>query len=119
MHILIWSLMDFQSFFGGLVSGGLKVDIVLEDPGDNDKIVTMHHPPSWKLRKNPFWRVGSVAPSNGELVYEALQEIKGKVRLTLPHGKKADHLGIKLQFVGRIDMVREKQNLSARSNSEN
>jgi hypothetical protein len=95
-----------QSFFGGLVGGGLKVEIVLERSNDNDKVVPMHHPPSWKLRKNPFWRVGSVVPSNGEFAYEASQDIKGKVILTLPSGKKADHLGIKIQFIGRIDMVR-------------
>jgi hypothetical protein len=65
----------------------------------------MHHTPNWKLRKNPFWRVGSVTPLNGELAYEASQDIKGKVLLTLPPGKKADHLGIKIQFIGRIDMV--------------
>ncbi|KAI2509768.1 Vacuolar protein sorting-associated protein 26 [Fragilaria crotonensis] len=41
---------------------------------------------------------------NGELAFEASQDIKGKVVLTLPHGKKADHLGIKIQFIGRIDM---------------
>jgi Vacuolar protein sorting-associated protein 26 len=45
-------------------------------------------------------------PSNGEFAYEASQDIKGKVILTLPSGKKADHLGIKIQFIGRIDMVR-------------
>ena len=66
----------------------------------------MHHAPSWKLRKNPFWRVGSIVPSNGEFAYEASQDVGGKIVLTLPPGKKADHLGIKIQFIGRIDMVR-------------
>lgn len=97
-----------MSFFGGLVGGGLKIEIFLEANDNNttinDKVVPMHHTPNWKLRKNPFWGVGSVTPMNGELAFEASQDIKGKVVLTLPHGKKADHLGIKIQFIGRIDM---------------
>lgn len=80
----------------------------------NDQVVPMHHAPSWKLRKNPFWRVSgnSVVPAMNEMgtfalcAYEASQDVSGKVMLTLPPGKKADHLGIKIQFIGRIDMVR-------------
>jgi hypothetical protein len=113
-----------QSFFG-LGGGGLKVDIILQDavkpgqqqqdqpPVPNDQVVPMHHTPSWKLRKNPFFRVGNtVVPAMNEMgvpaicAYEAAQDVGGKVLLTLPPGKKADHLGIKIQFIGRIDMVR-------------
>lgn len=95
----------------------------------------MDHHPSWKLHKNPFWRVKhpslvakqqvaphlvdetaprttvnhSLAPgvitSHQMYAYEASQDVEGVVVLTLPAGKKMDHLGIKIQFIGRIDMV--------------
>ena len=83
----------------------------------------MDHYPSWKLHKNPFWRVkhpngaklASVAPvmsASGQVevkpnlfAYEAHQDIGGVVTLQLAPGKKVDHLGIKVQFIGRIDMV--------------
>lgn len=87
------------------------MDIVLDAGQGNDQINPMHHAPSWKLRKNPFWRIGSVVPTNEFgtatlFAYEASQDVGGKVILSLPPGKKADHLGIKIQFIGRIDMVR-------------
>ena len=140
----------------------------------------MDHYPSWKLHKNPFWRVKQplgakqqqqqqppmgpygnlqdpnyqqqqqqqqsmmnsgmqdpnyyqqqqqqpqipeqqfVPPSSmygpPELVseglrqsvvaYEASQDVAGVIRLRIPPGKKMEHLGIKVQFIGRIDMVR-------------
>lgn len=36
--------------------------------------------------------------------YEASQPVEGVVSLILPPGKKAEHLGIKIQFIGRIEM---------------
>ena len=85
----------------------------------------MDHYPSWKLHKNPFWRVkhpqgaklASVTPvmtASGELevkqqqvfAYEASQDIGGIATIHLAPGKKAEHLGIKIMFIGRIDMVR-------------
>ena len=100
----------------------------------------MDHHPSWKLHKNPFWRVKhpslkAVSPADGSssiattsagdetittstsiaamnrnphqwYAYEASENVQGVVVLTLPSGKKVDHLGIKIQFIGRIDMVR-------------
>ena len=44
------------------------------------------------------------AASQQIYAYEASQDIEGHVIVTLPPGKKTDHLGIKLQFIGRIDM---------------
>jgi vacuolar protein sorting-associated protein 26 len=38
--------------------------------------------------------------------YEASQDVGGVVTLNLSPGKKVEHLGIKIQFIGRIDMVR-------------
>jgi|EP00550_Attheya_septentrionalis_P005213 vacuolar protein sorting-associated protein 26 len=37
--------------------------------------------------------------------YEANEDIVGTVTLSLPPGKRSDHLGIKIQFIGRIDMT--------------
>ena len=37
--------------------------------------------------------------------YEASQDVGGVVTLLIPPGKKLEHLGIKVQFIGRIDMV--------------
>lgn len=83
----------------------------------------MDHYPSWKLHKNPFWRVkhpngqklSSVTPimtASGHLqevhspifAYEQHQDVSGVVTMTMPPGKKLEHLGIKIQFIGRIDM---------------
>jgi len=37
--------------------------------------------------------------------YGENEDVQGVVHLVLPPGKKFEHLGIKIQFVGRIDMV--------------
>ena len=39
------------------------------------------------------------------VAYEASRDVSGVVRLRVPPGKKVEHLGIKVQFIGRIDMV--------------
>eukprot|EP00548_Thalassiothrix_antarctica_P020329 CAMPEP_0194182592 /NCGR_PEP_ID=MMETSP0154-20130528/25540_1 /TAXON_ID=1049557 /ORGANISM="Thalassiothrix antarctica, Strain L6-D1" /LENGTH=365 /DNA_ID=CAMNT_0038898969 /DNA_START=98 /DNA_END=1191 /DNA_ORIENTATION=- len=115
-----------MSFFG-LGGGGIKIQVLLDGNINNNiqqqqqnravveqkKIVPMHHMPSWKLRKNPFWKI-SVSSSNSLPTneaglpilhaYEASQDIGGKIVFLLPSGKKTDHLGIKIQFIGRIDM---------------
>ncbi len=75
-----------------------------------------------KLQKNPFWRVkhpnsgrgqASVAPimhaqqgmqETALFAYEQHQDVSGIVSLYLAPGKKVEHLGIKIQFIGRIDM---------------
>ena len=127
-------------FFNALTgSGGVKIEIKLvpqqqqqapqlgypQQPAaiaPNDAIVPMDHYPSWKLRKNPFFRVkhpggtklAAVAPNamTGEMeikpqlfAYEAHQDVGGVITLHLAPGKKVEHLGIKVQFIGRIDMV--------------
>jgi Vacuolar protein sorting-associated protein 26 len=88
----------------------------------SNEILPMDHYPSWKLHKNPFWRVkhplgtkmAAVTPNSitGELeaksqlfAYEAHQDIGGFVTLHVAPGKKIEHLGIKVQFIGRIDTV--------------
>jgi vacuolar protein sorting-associated protein 26 len=108
-------------------SGGVKIDIRTTPTPQQQQtpgaIVPMDHFPSWKLHKNPFWRVkhpngqklASVAPvvtALGNLqevqapifAYEQHQDVSGVVTLALPPGKKLEHLGIKVQFIGRIDM---------------
>ena len=40
------------------------------------------------------------------LAYEAHQDVGGYVTLHVAPGKRVEHLGIKVQFIGRIDMVR-------------
>jgi hypothetical protein len=102
--------------------GGVKIDIRLT-PQEGLAVVPMDHYPSWKLHKNPFWRVkhpngtklASVAPTMspyGEMqvkpqifAYESHQDISGVVTLHVAPGKRLEHLGIKVQFIGRIDTV--------------
>ena len=101
--------------------GGVKIDIRLT-PQNGVHAVPMEHYPSWKLHRNPFWRVkhpnatkpASIAPLGpyGEMqqqeqvyAYESHQDIAGVVTLHLAPGKKVEHLGIKVQFIGRIDTV--------------
>lgn len=40
------------------------------------------------------------------VAYEAQQDVGGVVTLHVAPGKKIEHLGIKVQFIGRIDTVR-------------
>ena len=37
--------------------------------------------------------------------YDALMDVEGIITLSIPPGKKAEHLGMRVEFVGRIDMV--------------
>jgi len=124
-----------QDFLSNLAGGGLNVEIQLT--GEQENALPMDHHPSWKLHKNPFWRVkhpslakqalaaphlvnetagsmtsvsnsalaAGVTTSHQMYAYESLQDVEGMVVLALPSGKKIDHLGIKIQFIGRIDMV--------------
>lgn len=49
-----------------------------------------------------------VLSSSSDVVYayDGGQDVGGVVHLTLPHGKSYEHLGVKIQFLGRISMVR-------------
>jgi len=112
--------------FGALTGGsGALIEIRLNPP-NNDQVVPMDHTPSWRLHKNPFWRVkhpggskiiqpslmyGNSPPelmteSSSEIkyAYEASQDIEGTVTMRVQPGKKVEHLGIKVMFIGRIDM---------------
>lgn len=113
----------------------IKVDIHPDKHGlANGKIIPLGHLPSWKIGKNTFSpsilnkQQGSIAPlpppptTTNEYgrsdylsgtssvrepiyVYDSHQDVQGVVHLILPHGKSFEHLGIKIQFLGRIKMV--------------
>jgi len=100
----------------------------------NGKIVPLDHVPSWKIGKSTFSpsvlskHQGAIVtppqqqqPSNAMeyghsnysygapipeiiYVYDADQDIQGVVHLILPPGKSYEHLGIKIQVLGRIKM---------------
>eukprot|EP00521_Asterionellopsis_glacialis_P007117 CAMPEP_0195284120 /NCGR_PEP_ID=MMETSP0707-20130614/2436_1 /TAXON_ID=33640 /ORGANISM="Asterionellopsis glacialis, Strain CCMP134" /LENGTH=397 /DNA_ID=CAMNT_0040343421 /DNA_START=103 /DNA_END=1296 /DNA_ORIENTATION=+ len=140
-----------MSFFG-LGGGGVQISIALTADPNRPGIVPVDRFPSWKLRKNPFWRLkypqarkqqiannnnnnnvaghtlvapqqsqdtmyystpGTAVSSNNIAldershqlyVYDAPEDVSGVVTLSLPPGKKQDHLGIKIEFIGCIDM---------------
>jgi hypothetical protein len=150
------------SLFGALTGGkNVKIIIQLLPPGSNTATSTFNnnnqvdyhhassqppesesiaspgtiildHLPSWKLHKNPFWRVKHPTSSISNLhnnnslghpklnkdccyVYEASQDIAGNVILRPPammnhnntninNNSVIEHLGISVQLIGRIDM---------------
>mmetsp|Transcript_18303 Transcript_18303/g.42138 ORF Transcript_18303/g.42138 Transcript_18303/m.42138 type:complete len:376 (-) Transcript_18303:2150-3277(-) len=121
--------MDVGGFFNAISgAGGVKIHIrstPTQEQLQSQAVVPIDHYPNWKLQKNPFWRVkhpnsslfnsqASVAPimpgggkfqqDNSLFVYEQHQDISGVVTLQMAPGKKIEHLGIKVQFIGRIDM---------------
>lgn len=117
-------MLPFGLSLGG---SGLTVQIELDEPpADSEKIVAIDVP-SWKVRKNPYAHALKQASEGGGgmgemklksagassqtaavgsrlFAYEASQNIQGNITLSLPYGKRVDHLGIKVEFVGRIDM---------------
>lgn len=128
--------MNVGGFLNAITgAGGVKIDIRFtpteqQSLSTGSAVVPMDHYPSWKLQKNPFWRVkhpnskrkASVAPaapvlSGGDpnammmaaqertiFAYEQHQDVGGMVTLYMAPGKQIEHLGIKIQFIGRIDM---------------
>jgi len=117
--------IDVMAFFGGLATGGLQVKIHLTGTPEThpSDIFYLRHRPSWKVRKNVFAAIrghaaGSAPPALGPnsggrghgggpqriMVYSCEHDTEGEVTLTMPHGKKLDHMGIQVKFFGRIDM---------------
>lgn len=108
----------------GLGGSNLQVEIALDSSGIISEL------PSWKVRKNAFAHAlkepsdpRSVTTSSSttmtqnkalsskqsssswveaSYIYEADDDVKGSVILSLPYGKRVDHLGIKVELVGRI-----------------
>lgn len=104
----------------GLGNSGLQVEVSLDSSGKISEL------PSWKVRKNPFLYALKKPDPRGvttsssihkpsskqtntswvetSYVYESSDDVKGNIILSLPYGKRVDHLGIKVEFVGRIIM---------------
>ena len=138
-----------MAFFGGLGTGGLRIQIHLSGTPEthpNDAVYVRHRP-SWKVRKNAFAALrgrslneggggggasasdsptlapggdgrqqqppvpdgashqGGGAGGGRIVVYSSEHDTEGEVTLTMPHGKKLDHMGVQVKFFGRIDMV--------------
>lgn len=111
-----------MSFFG--LGGGVVVDIQLDAPDTTSSHVkALDHMPSWKVRKNPFLHAikkpASITPfhasalsassadyKNANMIYafEEKDDVSGMATISLAPGKRVDHLGIKVEFVGRIDL---------------
>jgi vacuolar protein sorting-associated protein 26 len=108
--------MDVGGLLGALTgNNGIQVEIRLTPPPNG---VPIDHHPSWKLHKNPFWRVkhpqgklqpvaydNSPAPEPRQgaiYAYDANQDVEGEIVIRV--NKKVEHLGIKVIFLGRIDM---------------
>jgi hypothetical protein len=56
---------------------------------------------------NPMGMAGQMQQQEQEVIYAfgEMEDVRGVVHLRLPPGKKFDHLGVKVQFVGRVEMV--------------
>jgi len=104
-----------MSFFG--FGGGVNVTVHLDPPTTSNQIKALDHLPSWKVRKNPFAHAlkqtttASIHPSTYEsdrntkivYAYEDKEDVRGTVNIAISPGKQVDHLGIKVEFVGRVD----------------
>ena len=106
-----------QNLFGLAGGGGLITEIHLKPDLSsiaNGDVLQLDRMPSWKVRNNPFSRHShnSTDPSGDSssdehvYAYNETQNIEGEVVLWLPPGKSLEHNGIKVQLLGRIDLVR-------------
>ena len=127
--ILAWLIKSFQSFFG-LGSGGAQISITVTPPVDKNgtKLVKLSKTQKWKAHKNPYHqfhyfseKLGKLGngpntqivpqPAYGSLpapdlyAYDANTDVEGIISLMVPPGKKVEHLGIRVEFVGRIETV--------------
>ncbi len=53
--------------------------------------------------------MGHMQQQQQEVIYAfgEMEDVQGVVNFCLPPGKKFDHLGIKVQLLGRVEMVRD------------
>jgi len=107
----------------------VQIGITLTPPvNTQEKIVRLHRSQRWKAHKNPYHQFhyfeakagkSNVSPKNDEVAlsdvypseiheeiyaYDAAMDVEGVITLSIPPGKKAEHLGMRVEFVGRIDM---------------
>lgn len=50
-------------------------------------------------------------------VYTGTDKVEGTLSLTLPQGKKLDHLGIKVELIGRVEMFYDRGGGESRSSA--
>ena len=104
-----------QSFFGiGGISLKVSIELNANTKSKTGGVVRLDHLPTWKVRKNVFSSLRLPSTRGGSRVasydsgavfaYDASTDIEGQVSLYLPQGKKVDHLGINVEFLGRITM---------------
>lgn len=122
-----------KSFFG-LGGASVQIGITLTPPVKaQDKIVRLHRSQRWKVHKNPYHQfhyfenkagrsdsaqkfdqiaASSVTPHSSSetphedvYAYDAAMDVEGVITLSIPPGKKVEHLGMRVEFVGRIEMV--------------
>lgn len=73
----------------------------MQMPGNNNPQFNNNGPPAFNTNPPELMTEGL---RQGVVAYEASKDVAGVVRLRVPPGKKVEHLGIKVQFIGRIDM---------------
>jgi len=104
-----------MSFFGiGGISLKVSIELNANTKSKTGGVVRLDHLPTWKVRKNVFSSLRLPSTRGGSRVasydsgavfaYDASTDIEGQVSLYLPQGKKVDHLGINVEFLGRITM---------------
>eukprot|EP00592_Proboscia_alata_P003497 CAMPEP_0194371794 /NCGR_PEP_ID=MMETSP0174-20130528/20190_1 /TAXON_ID=216777 /ORGANISM="Proboscia alata, Strain PI-D3" /LENGTH=399 /DNA_ID=CAMNT_0039150025 /DNA_START=275 /DNA_END=1474 /DNA_ORIENTATION=+ len=97
-HVPRWKAHK-NPFHGMKFTGGTGGDQIAPDPGMQQQ--QRQYAPR-QLARQPF-RPGSTPPKI--YAYESSQDVVGSATVSLPPGKKADHLGIKISFLGRVDLA--------------
>jgi vacuolar protein sorting-associated protein 26 len=75
------------------------IDIQFQAPASR---IALSHLPRWALHKSPFWKTATVAPQPQHYAYSVNDDVHGLVIVRL--NKATEHLGILIQFIGRIDL---------------
>mmetsp|Transcript_8533 Transcript_8533/g.10953 ORF Transcript_8533/g.10953 Transcript_8533/m.10953 type:complete len:359 (-) Transcript_8533:266-1342(-) len=108
-----------MSFFG--FGGGALNAFITVHPTDKNS-VSRDHLPTWKVRRNPFSLIKLNKQENERnnsgtnltdpaftskdkavtQVFRDTDDISGEVILRIPPGRKAEHMGVQVQFFGRI-----------------
>ena len=72
------------------------VDIILQGADERLK----YRPPAGAF--------GAASDAEGVAIYQGHEPVQGTVRVVLPAGKKLEHLGIKVEMIGQVEMTHEK-----------
>ncbi len=57
------------------------------------------------LKSSDVPNLSSEIPHEEVYAYDATMDVEGVITLSIPPGKKVEHMGMRVEFVGRIDMV--------------